>query len=54
MGIVKGIANPVQSLSEALVCSDVLELRFRLAFNWNVIGEAPLIMNHIQLSLPPP
>lgn len=54
MGIVKGIASPVQSLSEALVCSDVRELCFRLSFNWNVIGEAPLIMNHIRLSLPLP
>ena len=54
MAIVMGIAaRPEQGLSKALLRCGVLEPCLRLAFNWNVIGEAPLIMNHIQLRLAP-
>lgn len=49
-----GKRRPLQSLSKALLRCGVLELCLRLAFNLNVIGEAPLIMKHIQLRLPPP
>lgn len=44
----------MQGLSKALLPCDALEPCSTLAFNLNVIGEAPLIMNHTQPRLPPP